>query len=107
MIKNKKADIPVTILVIGVFAICSMAIFSFIYSTNNIQKDFVGVGLIETINSIEEEIKFYESIGKSPNEISGIFEEVKFDGTNYIIKKDYGKDKKVLIEYKIKTGKGL
>ena len=31
MIKNKKADIPVTILVIGVFAICSMAIFSFIY----------------------------------------------------------------------------
>lgn len=56
--KNKRGDIPVTILVIGVFAICALAIFSFLYSTKQVQNNFVGVGLIETVLAVEEEIRF-------------------------------------------------
>lgn len=55
---NKKGDIPVTILVIGVFAICVLAIFSFIQAADNFNSNFRGVGLIETVNAIEEEIRF-------------------------------------------------
>jgi len=62
-IKNKKADIPVTILVIGIVAICIFAILSFVNSSRKIQESFVGVGLIETIISIEEEIRFDNKIG--------------------------------------------
>ncbi|MAH03664.1 hypothetical protein CMI39_02660 [Candidatus Pacearchaeota archaeon] len=107
MIKNKRGDIPVTILVIGVFAICSMAIFSFVYSKGKVQEDFVGIGLIENINSIEEEIRFYESLEKTPEEIKEILKEVEFDGTYYIIQKNYGKDKNVSVEYKVRIKKDL
>tara|TARA_Y100000034_G_scaffold101437_1_gene125754 strand:- start:540 stop:875 length:336 start_codon:yes stop_codon:yes gene_type:complete len=111
MIKNKHGDIPVTILVIGVFAICIMAIFSFFYSTSNIKENFVGIGLIENINSIEEEIRFYESIEKTPKEIIGFLDgDAVVDEDNkdyYIIKKDYGEDKNVSVEYKVRIKKDL
>lgn len=50
IIKNKKGDIPVTILVIGVFVVCTLAIFSFIHASLVINKSFVGVGLMEKAN---------------------------------------------------------
>lgn len=56
--QNKKGNIPVTILVIGVFAICTLTILSFIVFSYNTSKHFVGPGLIETILSMEEELKF-------------------------------------------------
>jgi hypothetical protein len=79
--KNKKADISITILVLGVVAISILTIFSFINSRDNIEEDFLGIGLIETINSIEEEINFY---GETDFE-SGDYENV-FDGGNVVIK---------------------
>lgn len=48
---NKKGDLPVTILVIGVLAVCAFAIFSFIYSSSQISKSFVGLEVIEEANS--------------------------------------------------------
>jgi len=65
MIKNKKADIPVTILVIGVFAICSLAIFSFMNSNILGKKDSLGIGLFEEIHSDVEKFYFYLSVGDS------------------------------------------
>jgi len=59
-LKNKRGDIPVTILVIGVVAICGLAIFSFIDSADKIQESFVGPGLIENILEIKEEMRFEE-----------------------------------------------
>jgi len=52
---NKKGDLPVTILVIGVFAVCTLALLSFFYSSFLIHKSFVGVEIIENANiQIEE-----------------------------------------------------
>lgn len=54
-IKNKKGDIPITILVIGVFAVCGLAILSFLNSTIQIKNSFFGIDLMEKINlQIEE-----------------------------------------------------
>ena len=79
---NKKADISITILVLGVVAICILTIFSFVGVKNKINEDFLGIGLIETMNSIEEEINFY---GETDFE-SGDYKNNVFDGGNVVIK---------------------
>lgn len=71
---NKKGDIPITILVIGVFAICGLAIFSFYISDSKIKEDFVNTELIEKINSFAEEIAFYKNLGKDPMQEMEIFD---------------------------------
>ena len=48
--KNKRGDVPVTILVIGVFVVCTLAIFSFIHSSLVVNKSFVGIDLMEKAN---------------------------------------------------------
>ena len=58
---NKKGDIPVTILVIGVFVICALALLSFVKFNLDSDKDFVGIGLIETVLAVEEEVGFDEA----------------------------------------------
>ena len=60
--KNYKADIPVTILVIGIFAICSLALLSFCSSDILVKHSFVGVGLIENINAEIEQYSFSNSL---------------------------------------------
>ena len=55
---NKKADIPIIILVIGIVGICILTILSFVKFNIDIDEDFLGIGLIETINPISEEIDF-------------------------------------------------
>jgi hypothetical protein len=47
---DKRGDLPLTILVIGVFAVCTLAIFSFIYSSHQINASFIGVEIIEKAN---------------------------------------------------------
>ena len=47
---DKRGDLPVTILIIGVFVVCTLALFSFIYSSYLINKSFVGVEVIENAN---------------------------------------------------------
>ena len=65
LIKSKKADIPVTILVIGVFIICGLTIFSFIVSTSLSKKHGLGNGLFEEIHSDIERFYFYLNTGDS------------------------------------------
>jgi hypothetical protein len=48
--KNKRGDLPVTVLVIGVFVVCILAVFSFVYSSVKIQKSFIGVEIMEKAN---------------------------------------------------------
>ena len=55
--KNKKADISITILVLGVVALCFLTLLSFANKSN--KADFAGVGLIETMKSVAEESGFY------------------------------------------------
>lgn len=44
---DKRGDLPVTILVIGVFAVCTLAMLSFFYSSYQLHKSFVGVESVE------------------------------------------------------------
>jgi hypothetical protein len=48
--RNKRGDIPVTLLVIGVFVVCTLAMISFINSDRNSEKTFVGLEIMEKMN---------------------------------------------------------
>ena len=60
--KNKQGDIPITILVIGVFGVCSLALLSFYSSIDFMKYSFVGTGLIEQLNSEVEQASFFGSL---------------------------------------------
>ncbi len=47
---NRKGDIPVTILVIGVFGVCTLALLSFVYSSSQLQKAMVGLDVLDNAN---------------------------------------------------------
>jgi hypothetical protein len=60
---NKRGDVPITILVIGVFAICVLTIFSFMFVANKVGNNFSGVGLIESVYATKEEVQFKQTLG--------------------------------------------
>jgi len=66
--KNKRADIPVTILVLGVLAICGLAILSFIVSEKLNKTDELGTEVFERLHSDVEKFEFYKNAGISPAE---------------------------------------
>lgn len=55
---NRRGDIPVTILVIGVLFICGLALFSFYNSNVKVRNSFVGIKLMEDMNSQIEQTLF-------------------------------------------------
>ncbi len=57
--REKRGDIPITILTIGVVLVCAIALFSFFSSTIKMRNSFVGIGLVEQLNSQIEENSFY------------------------------------------------
>lgn len=66
---NKRGDIPLTVLIIGVFAVCTLAIISFIYNSYMINKSLIGIELMEEANAQIEEnnldhIYLYEKVKK-------------------------------------------
>ncbi len=48
---NKRGDLPVTILVIGVLVVCTLAFVSFLHSSSKVGKVFQGIDLIEEANA--------------------------------------------------------
>ena len=96
-IKNKRADIPITILTIGVFAICVLAMMSFYLSDREVQESFIDIGLIEQINSKMEKYIFYEKVGIDENKIKDILEiKTSEVGNKYLYLEKLDKEKKVL-----------
>ena len=72
---DRRGDVPITILVLGVFAVCSLALFSFYLSGISGKETFLRVSIVEQTNSLANEIKFYKSPGidGNPEEIMDIF----------------------------------
>lgn len=68
ILKNKKGDVPVTILVMMVVAICILTVLSFTYFRLSSKNTFLGVGLVETVKSIAIENSFYEKSGFTATE---------------------------------------
>ena len=69
--KNKKGNLPIIILVLGVLAVCSLALLSFYSSNLKVSNNFAGVKLIEKLNS-QIEINRYQ--GKP---VDNLYEEKK------------------------------
>lgn len=72
-IKNKRGDIPITILVIGVLAVCGLVIFSFYSSSESVNEDFGTVSVVEKAVKEKEKISLYEGLGFSDEDIERIF----------------------------------
>ncbi len=67
--RNKRGDIPITILVVGVILICALAILSFLSSSFKLEKSFADVTIMEDFNVKIEEYTFYKNQGVSNEEI--------------------------------------
>jgi len=82
---NKRGNLPIIILVLGVLAVCGLALLSFYASNLKVSNSFAGVKLIEKLNS-EIETNLYE--GKSVDGLDE-FKEVR----NYKFKDGFLKKK--------------
>jgi hypothetical protein len=91
MMKNKKGEISVTILVIGVIVLSALAMFTFFVSDYRLSNSFVGVGVMEKMNAAVDEYLFYQNVGASPDKIRGYFprEIVTENRVNYF---EFGKN---------------
>ncbi|MFH1787234.1 MAG: hypothetical protein ABH811_00355 [archaeon] len=67
---NKRGDIPVTILVIGVFAVCTLAILSFKFFDIKTNEDFYKIiGASEEMNTQIQKYYFYDNVEVSEGNI--------------------------------------
>lgn len=62
---NKKANIPVIILVMGVVILCGLAILSFSISSQNTKKAFSDVFIVEEIKIQKEKLNVYGELGET------------------------------------------
>ncbi len=58
---NNRGDVPTAILVLGTFAVCTLALVSFFASSLFVENTFFGPNLVEKMNSQVNEYKFYSS----------------------------------------------
>lgn len=85
LIKNKRGDIPITILVIGVVAVCFMAIFSFYVSDRFVKNTFNSIYLVEKTALQKEQISLHKSLGYDNDEIKNLFNITKDIQGDYIL----------------------
>ena len=82
--RNKKGDVPVTILVIGVFGVCSLALLTFFISDFKVSNSFVGIDIMEKMNAQVDEYKYYQMKGVSDETIQTYYRIVEEDGRRYM-----------------------
>jgi len=63
ILRNKRADIPVTLLVLGVLAVCTLAVVSFIISRDFKQDAFLQIEVFERIHADVEKFYFFRNLG--------------------------------------------
>jgi len=91
---NRRGDVPIVVLVIGVVVICSLAIFSFITFSKVSDKSNLEVALFEDVHSDLVKFYFYKQFYLESEAVEKIG--AKIDGTNLVIEKNEGN---VLIKY--------
>lgn len=83
--KNKKGDIPIIILVMGVVAICGLALLSFFSSSFKLEQSFTNVPLMEELNVKIAEYNFYKAKGVSESQINEILNIKEDDQGRYLL----------------------
>ena len=86
---NKRGDVPITILVIGVFTVCALALFTFFVADFKMSNSFVGLKIMEEMNSDIDEYLFYKNGGKDEGSLNQLFSVVVEDGVEYIKKSKF------------------
>jgi hypothetical protein len=66
--KNRRADISITLLVIGVFAVCTLALLSFLTYNQRNQGSFANMELFENLSLHADNFYFYVNSGLSADE---------------------------------------
>ena len=101
-LKNKKGDVPVMILVLGVFVICTLTLISLYISGDKFKGGFSSIDVLENATSIENQIRFYENIGYSSDQIKDILG-IEINGNYYVIKNELkqGNELSFSVSYKI------
>jgi len=92
MMKNKKANLPVTVLVIGIFALCGFALLTFFLSDFKISNSFVGIDVVSKLNSLGDEYLFLKNAGVDEAKLATMFD----------VKEEYGR--KYFYEEKLSKG---
>jgi len=82
---DKKGNVPTTILVIGVFVVCLVALISFIVYILGVSGSFIGLGLVEKVNVQVEDYNFYHDLERvdarvEGNEVTFYQEKIKTSG---------------------------
>lgn len=102
IVHDKRGDMPTLVLVIGVFAICVLIIFSFSWSSGYFKKGFDALNGMSSLTATADQVRLYENLGKNPEEIPN----VKKIGEVYIISSEEMQNGKRMFyaEYKIEAG---
>ena len=72
--KNKKGNVPIIILVIGIIAICGLALLSFFSSSFKLEQSFKNVPVLEELNVKIAEYNFYKAKGVSEVQINKVLD---------------------------------
>lgn len=81
---NKKGDVPVTILVVGVFALCSLAMLTFFMADFKMGNSFVGVSIMEKMDATIDEYYFHINNGVDSAVVKGFFPTLEVQGRTYL-----------------------
>ena len=87
--KNKKANLPVTILVIGIFALCGFALLTFFLSDFKIGNSFVGIDVVSKLNSLGDEYLFLKNAGVDEATLATMFDVKEEYGRKYLSESKY------------------
>ncbi|MDP3965977.1 MAG: hypothetical protein Q8Q04_00415 [archaeon] len=117
-LRFKKGDLPVTLLVIGIFALCGFALLTFFISDFKVSNSFVGVGAVGKMVSQVDEYLFYRNSGVPEENLDEIFNIKEEFERKYFYEERSDKEgsflffggKKVLlfsVKYPVPTGTGF
>ncbi len=85
---NKRGDVPVTLLVLGVVLICILAIVSFYVSLGIFNKNF-DLGTVKEIKLMREKIDLYSNLGFTKDQIDSALG-IKYDNQGRYLFLDRG-----------------
>jgi hypothetical protein len=84
MIKNKRGDVTITILVLGVFLLGAFALLSFFMSDFKLSNSFESILVMEKANSQIDEYLFYRNSGVAIEDIYTLFEIKEINNVKYL-----------------------
>ena len=105
LMKNKKADVPILLLVIGVVAVCAVTLLSFSIVGSRIKSNFNSVNFVEEANAEMEKYNVYKGLGFSEEELGELFDFGNDDIGRYLyFELSTGLRKKTLVSVKYYLG---